>query len=626
MKKSCEIISILVWIYCYTFTTAEEMVNYKYFSEGETVILQSSFAAKGAVWVGPAHNSSNPSPVIADDPFGKQHTWMTTQYTNNRVINPAIPNFRRIKVVGLEPHFRFEISNASLCDQGFYRCFMDPVNSNHPFMRSYVLLLKKWPSNLTIENETDYNTIIGIENKILQLSCNVEGGIPPETIIWRRHGLILQIGGPQRNVYELIPNRGDHNSYLTCEVMTVLTKKSLTKTVRLEIKYKPKVFISKEPTMSVIEGTKQKLCCENIDSRISTSECLQLESLTREDSGNYTCVAGNEIGNGSFTTSLVVFSPPVFVAENKKIQYGKIGKPMDITVKVFSTSKIKCLHLNTMGSLTIKDILKKTVLLKMNFHGVNITAIGTEVQFRLVKLQSFGWFNISVCNTFAMTYFILEVKQSAKYSSEEKAISLEGIVIIVLLILIVILMIVMGTYVRYLKQRYRKRMITTASVQTADEVAHYIEIVEVNNELATLHEQNNQMISTDARRIVENRNISVEQLVAFSNNDNETSEHARTLPDNESHTSEHLDDGYERPYMTLVAQNYVEEEHVYNNTKSNSLNDNSTPLQNPTCRRFVEITEQDATQDNTDTHVFAADSQENVKQNTGEYINLSIKQ
>lgn len=134
------------------------------------------------------------------------------------------------------------------------------------------------------------------------------------------------------------------------------------------------------------------------------------------------------------------------------------------------------------------------------------------------------------------------------------------------------------------------------------------------------------MISTDARSIVENRNISVEQLVAFSNNDNETSQHARTLPDNESHISENLDDGYERPYMTLVAQNYAEEEHVYNNTKSKSFNDNSTPLQNPTCICFVAITEQDASQDKTDTHVFADDSQENVKQNTGEYIDLSIKQ
>lgn len=106
------------------------------------------------------------------------------------------------------------------------------------------ILLLEWPSNLTIENETNYNTIIGIENKILQLSCNVESGIPPETIIWRRHGLILQIGGPQRNVYELIPNKRDHNSNLTCEVMTVSTKKPLTKTVRLEIKCKSFMYIN----------------------------------------------------------------------------------------------------------------------------------------------------------------------------------------------------------------------------------------------------------------------------------------------------------------------------------------------------------------------------------------------
>lgn len=151
-------------------------------------------------------------------------------------------------------------------------------------------------------------------------------------------------------------------------------------------------------------------------------------------------------------------------------------------------------------------------------------------------------------------------------------------------------------------------------------------ILNQNNVPFFIKEQNNQMISTDARRIVENRNISEEQLVAFSNNDNKTSEHARTLSDNESHTSEHLDDGYERSYMTLVGQNYAAEEHVYNNTNSNSLNDNSTPLQNTTCRRFVAITEQVATQDYIDTHVFAVDSQENVKQNTGEYINLSIKQ
>lgn len=107
-------------------------------------------------------------------------------------------------------------------------------------------------------------------------------------------------------------------------------------------------------------------------------------------------------------------APPVFVADNKKIQYGEIGKQMDIIVKVYSASEMKCLHLNAIGSLTMKNILKKTVLLRMNFHGVNITANGTEVKFRLVKLQSFRWFNITVCNNFAMSSFILEVRKSGK--------------------------------------------------------------------------------------------------------------------------------------------------------------------------------------------------------------------
>lgn len=86
---------------------------------------------------------------------------------------------------------------------------------------------------------------------------------------------------------------------------------------------KPKVFINQELTTLDIEGSKKKLCCEvethpnisfilwfkNYNSHISktNSLCLLFEQLTRQDSNNYTCVAGNEIGNGSFTTSFVVF-------------------------------------------------------------------------------------------------------------------------------------------------------------------------------------------------------------------------------------------------------------------------------------------------------------------------------
>ncbi|CAC5379150.1 unnamed protein product [Mytilus coruscus] len=526
----------------------------------------------------------------------------------------------------------------------------------------------------------------------MKLVCNVESGLPPETIWWKMNGKSLKKGGPRRIVYEFYPNRSVHYSNLTCEVMNNVTEKPLSKSIRLDIKYKPEVLIGREPLVSSVEGSKKKLCCE-IDSnpnvifmfwykdfktRIKniSSLCLVLEEVTRQDSGNYTCLAGNEIGNGSSTASLVVFypptvyveynnfsiyknkryvyckaegvpnnftffhlehrsqfnehirylevtsngiaelphtgqshryqdtglymcnasngvsdrngkqfqqgeayllynAPPVFVADNKKIQYGEIGKPMEII-----------------------DIMKKSVPLKMNFHGVNITAIGIEVTFRLVKLQSFRWFNITVCNNFSVNNFILEVRQTG-----------------------------------YLKQRYRKRMITTPTDQTAernsDESVHYIEIVDDNNVRAILHEHNNQMISTDSRLVVENRNISIvseEQHLALSNNDIDTSEHTIGSSDNEINASEHFDDGYERPYTTLVAHNYAEDEHRYSSTKTSSINDNSTTLQNATCRPCFAFTEQDSSQVKQKTFFFADDGQENIKRNTGEYINLSLKQ
>ncbi|XP_076089159.1 uncharacterized protein LOC143059530 [Mytilus galloprovincialis] len=350
-----------------------------------------------------------------------------------------------------------------------------------------------------------------------------------------------------------------------------------------------------------------------------------------QDTGLYVCNASNNIPNREGNTFqqgeayLVSDGPPVFVADNKNLQYGEMGKPMNISVKVYSTSEINCLHLNAIGSLNIKDIFKKSVPLTMSFHGVNITANGIEVTFRVAKLQSFQWFNITVCNNYSMNNFILEVRQTAKISSEEKEISSEGIGIIVLLILVVILLVVMGIYLRYIKQRYRKRKITTTNVQTANEDVHYIEIVEDNNG----HGQNNQMISTEARSIVEQRNPSLmsgERHLAFQNNDRDTLDQSIATSDNDSHTPEHVDDGYERPYTTLLAHNFAEDEHFYNNKTHNSLNETSTPFPIVACKPIVGITEQDASQDKKTTHFCADDGQVNNMRKTGEYINLSLKQ
>lgn len=133
------------------------------------------------------------------------------------------------------------------------------------------------------------------------------------------------------------------------------------------------------------------------------------------------------------------------------------------------------------------------------------------------------------------------------------------------------------------------------------------------------------MISTDARLIVENRNTSIvsEELhLVFPNNDRDISDQTIATSDNNSHTSEHLDDGYKRPYTTLLAYNYIEDEHVYNNTTY----DTSTPFPIAACKSIVGIKEQYVSQDHKNTHFCADDGQENITRNTGEYINLSLKQ
>lgn len=75
--------------------------------------------------------------------------------------------------------------------------------------------------------------------------------------------------------------------------------------------------------MPLLEGENASICCE-IDSNpyinfmlwskegigipnTKNSSCLFFKRLDRKHSGNYSCFAGNQIGNGSFETSLTVY-------------------------------------------------------------------------------------------------------------------------------------------------------------------------------------------------------------------------------------------------------------------------------------------------------------------------------
>lgn len=91
-----------------------------------------------STWEGPAHNISNPTPVTANDPFGKPGIWMVIKYTDDRVINPAIQNFRRLTVTG---DFDLKIVNASSSDEGLYKCDLDLFEGTVS-SKLYIILLK----------------------------------------------------------------------------------------------------------------------------------------------------------------------------------------------------------------------------------------------------------------------------------------------------------------------------------------------------------------------------------------------------------------------------------------------------------------------------------------------------
>ncbi|CAC5368465.1 unnamed protein product [Mytilus coruscus] len=537
MKSSCETVFILALIYCNKLTTADKTVNYINFSEEETVILKCISGADRAVWDGPAQNSSNPSLVSVSDPFGKEKIWMTTKYADDREINPLIPNLKRLRVFGNEGNFDLEISNASLCDQGYYRCTIDSAKGNHLQAISYILLLKNKPKVFINQEQTTSD----VEGSRKKLCCEVDSHPNISFILWfKDYKSRISNTSSLCLLFEPL-TRQDSGNY-TCVAGNEIGNRSFT--ASLIVFYPPFVYLTYNNIFMI--GNKREVRCKGdglpntltffrVEHKSYFNEHIRyievssdgiatlppIEALDRyQDTGLYVCNASNDVPNregNKFQQGeayLVSDAQPVFVANNKKVQYVEIGKPMDITVRVYSTSEIKCLHLNAIGSLNIMKIFKKSVPLMMSFHGVNITENGIEVTFRLAKLQSFQWFDITVCNNFSINNFILE-----------------GIVIIVLLILIVVLLVVMGIHLRYLKQRYRKRMITTTNVQTADKSAHYVEIVEDNNEMAILHEQNNQMISTDARNI---SMVSEELHLAFSNNDCDTSEHSIATSDNDT--------------------------------------------------------------------------------------------
>ncbi|CAG2188168.1 unnamed protein product [Mytilus edulis] len=175
----------------------------------------------------------------------------------------------------------------------------------------------------------------------------------------------------------------------------------------------------------------------------------------------------------------------------------------------------------------------------------------------------------------------IDIQVNSYTSSVKKSLLFPGIIILVLMITIAVITPGIALIVHYKKQMHKKRTVPTKHIQkpegSENESADTTEITNGLNLHTTSQENNNPVILAVTRIGVRNK---VTAMVSV--------EHASTSLDNGSNVSENVDDEYEHPYNTLIADNRAKDELTYVTIKWNSNYENSHPTENAACRRFID--------------------------------------
>ncbi|CAC5372145.1 unnamed protein product [Mytilus coruscus] len=185
-------------------------------------------------------------------------------------------------------------------------------------------------------------------------------------------------------------------------------------------------------------------------------------------------------------------------------------------------------------------------------------------------------------------------------------------------------------------ENYDDGIITPTNITTTESSAHYTEINRDYYRRTTLQENDNSIISTVNVMGVENTDTAVQ-----------SSEYSSESSNINIDISENYDDGYEKPYTTLVVQHRADDEHIYLTTNKFAIYENSTPVK-AACGRSFEFRKQDTSQIETNPYVYENDDEENANlsyiendfdkkdnafhrshidppKNKAEYINLMLK-
>ncbi|VDI26509.1 Hypothetical predicted protein [Mytilus galloprovincialis] len=530
-------------------------VKFLYHSEGETVFLKCKSIVNRADWVGPAQqNKSGISWVMETDIFGRLRKWNISLFTSGEKVNPSLPHKNKLKIVYNKEtgDTILRIRNFSQSDEGLYICHSSPLNGSLSSVR-FILQQKN--------KEVEFIKVF-----------------PSTTIILRYNYTAITVDwtGPNH----------DNNRFISEEIET--------DTHSIKAKWNVTTYTNNGYFNPVLPHKKR---LKIVGDPMRGQFFLQIEDVSYNDADR--------------PSVRLVYRNYTQHDVKRTIGCKADGQPMNYIYRKWEHKSMFNEHIRYLTELG-------TGILTLPF---------LEIQNRY---QDSGIYVCRVSNGVPDTKGIYYTTGRAHvFSQDEKQLSSHDITIKVLLGVIAVLVVGMGIcfWNRYshsiaetrkngnvVKQRYRKRIITTLNMpapeENDDESAHYMEIID-DNILTTSQENNNPIISTADINVVEIRNTDLileESSLASS--------------DNSNNASEHVDDGYEKPYTTLLVLNPVEITHDYLTTKRKYSNENPA----------IFATDAFGTTSMYETkplhHPNARYENVNLKsdENKAEYINLSLKQ
>ncbi|CAC5411486.1 NCAM [Mytilus coruscus] len=251
--------------------------------------------------------------------------------TNGEIINPAIPNMNRLKVVGniTKGDYNLQIQNVSSSDEGIYKCSQRVTGISVKEHR-IVLKLKVKPKNDKILH-SENGVIKGEEGKVLNLTCSVESGIPLETITLYNVSSRLKCGGPGILTIRIKTTIFFYHAKMySCKVEADTLLTPIQKNITLDIKNKPFVSFNTSNPIIVTENNNMTLLCYSHGNPLV--EEMQIENgkklaltyrrhstckftifkIKQADAGLYKCNARSAIGPADTAVKVNVTYPPSF--------------------------------------------------------------------------------------------------------------------------------------------------------------------------------------------------------------------------------------------------------------------------------------------------------------------------